>query len=540
MSIERGQGIRGTPQGARRKGQGSAEKWQFFALLALFVYMPLPLASNRTWALALLALMVSFLAIWHLWATPSMRPRESSPVSLARVPLWLMAGWLLVLVAQVLPLPHAWHSLLDRNPADGFPVLSGAAAPLSVDPYSSQIYGVRAWVLAVLFWLVLRLVDSRQRVEWLVKTLIFSGVLQALLAVVLFAVGAHYSLFFVEVEHGMRAKGTFVYHNHFAGYLEMILAIGIGLMIGKLDGRRVEGWRKRAHGWLSLLVSGKAILRLMLIVMVIGLIASRSRMGNSAFFVSLLLVGGLALMSFRHIGGRSNVIRALMLFIASVVVLDVVIVGGVVGIEKVMHRIEATNLHVLEKEEAEQLRTRVSGDVVEGRSRIGYREESLEERVGPGLRALKMVQDFPVLGTGGGTFHLAYFPYRPQDVGGFYDHAHDDFIEFVVEVGALGALLLVLMVAHSVYRSIRLLLDRNQDQFVQGMAFASLMAVVELLMHSSVDFNLQNLTNAALFLVVLSLPYLVAGMDVKSLSRNRQSNPHGVGGGVGIKVQSDA
>ncbi|WP_081908900.1 O-antigen ligase family protein [Ferriphaselus sp. R-1] len=492
-----------------RRSKGAGQVW---ALLAIFVFMPLPLASNRTWALALLALLVSGLAVWHLWsAGPSWWQRESDVFRRARVPAWLMVGWLVLLAMQLLPLSNAVRSGLVHDPMAGFPVVQGEMAPLSVDVYSTRIYLVRAWVLALLMWLVFRLIDRRQRFEWLVKALLFSGVLQALLAVVLFAAGAHYSLFFVDVEHGFRAKGTFVYHNHFAGYMEMILAIGIGLMIGKLDGARVEGWRGKARSWLALLVSSKAVLRMMLIVMVIGLIASRSRMGNSAFFVSLLLVGGLAWLAFRHIGERTNMMRALMLFIASVVVLDVVIVGGVVGIEKVMHRIEATNLRVLEKEEAERVSTRVSGDVVEGRSPIGYREESLEERVGPGVRALDMVRDFPVLGTGGGTFHLAYFPYRPQDVNGYYDHAHDDFIEFAAEVGLLGVLVLVVLVGHSVYRSFRLLLDKSQEQFVQGMAFASLMGVVELLIHSSVDFNLQNLTNAALFLVVLSLPYLIQG-----------------------------
>lgn len=496
-----------------RHGSGVGQVW---ALLAVFVFMPLPLASNRTWALALLALLVSSLAVWHVWsAGPLWMRRESDAFRRARVPAWLMVCWLVVLAMQLVPLPSEVRAWFMHDPVAGFPVTTGEMAPLSVDVYSSQIYLVRAWVLALLMWLVFRLIDSRQRFEWLVKTLIFSGVAQALVAVVLFAAGAHYSLFFVDIEHGFRAKGTFVYHNHFAGYMEMILAIGIGLMIGKLDGSRVEGWRGKARSWLALLVSSKAVLRMMLIVMVIGLIASRSRMGNSAFFVSLLLVGGLALLAFRGIGGRSDVMRALMLFIASVVALDVVIVGGVVGIEKVMHRIEATNLHALEKEEAARVSTRVSGDVVEGRSPIGYHEESLEERVGPGLRALEMVRDFPVLGTGGGTFHLAYFPYRPQDVRGYYDHAHDDFIELAAEVGLLGMAVLVMLVGHSLYRSFRLLADKSQSQFVQGMAFASLMGVVELLIHSSVDFNLQNLTNAALFLVVLSLPYLVINQRVK-------------------------
>ena len=71
----------------------------------------------------------------------------------------------------------------------------------------------------------------------------------------------------------------------------------------------------------------------------------------------------------------------------------------------------------------------------------------------------------------------------------------------------LGVLLLTLMVAHSVWSSVMLLV-RSHDQLARGMAFASLMGVTSLLIHAAVDFNFQNPAIAMLFLIVLSLPYL--------------------------------
>ena len=41
------------------------------------------------------------------------------------------------------------------------------------------------------------------------------------------------------------------------------------------------------------------------------------------------------------------------------------------------------------------------------------------------------------------------------------------------------------------------------------MAYASLMGIVALMLHSAVDFNLQVAANAMLFLVLVALPYLV-------------------------------
>ena len=120
---------------------------------------------------------------------------------------------------------------------------------------------------------------------------------------------------------------------------------------------------------------------------------------------------------------------------------------------------------------------------------------------------MPIVREFPWLGTGGGTFHLAFPHYQPAELGGYWDHTHNDYVEFASEVGLLGLLLLSLMVWHSAWCSVKLLL-RSHDQLARGMAFASLMGLTSLLIHGAVDFNFQNPANAMLFIIVLSFPYL--------------------------------
>lgn len=479
-----------------------------WALLSLYVYMPLPLASNRPWAVALLGIMVGLLSIWHICF--SCEQKESSSLSIAPRDaggMWqrahglavLLILWIILLAIQVLPVPTSWVGIFDWNTSDTFPVLIGQTATLSVDAYSTRLYLAKACIYLAMLWLTFDLVKTAAQIELLAKTLVFSGFVQAVIAVLLLANAAHYILFFVPIEHLTRAKGTFVYHNHFAGYMELTLAVGIGLMIAKLEDKHAKNWKQRLRNWLALLMSEKVRLRIVLIIMVIGLIASRSRMGNSAFFMSLLAVGFIAIWL------SKNATRSTIIFIASLIVLDVVIIGGVVGVEKVIHRIEATNLHNHAQQITSASNSKVVGDmVVKGDTTS---EESLEQRLGPGMHSLKMVEDFPLLGTGGGTYHLAFFPYRPFEVRGYFDHAHNDFFEFATEVGLVGMLLLAGMVLHSLYSSIRILLDRH-SQFARGMAFASMMGVLTLMIHSAVDFNLQNTTNAMLFLVVMSLPYL--------------------------------
>jgi len=265
----------------------------------------------------------------------------------------------------------------------------------------------------------------------------------------------------------------------------------------------VSNWRQRLRNWLALLLSKKAVLRLGLVVMVIGLIASHSRMGNSAFFVSLLTTGLITIFLSKH------ATRSMVIFIASLVILDVVIIGGVVGIERVVLRIESTNMTEAEKHAAlDEAKARVATGDTTAAPIVRYREQSLEERIQPGLHTLAIVRDFPFFGTGGGTFHTAFMAYRPQIITLWYDHAHNDYMEFTADGGLLGVGLLAAIVLMSVAFDL-IILVRRHDPFALGMAFASLMGILALLQHSTVDFNLQIPANAMLFITIIALPYMV-------------------------------
>ena len=54
----------------------------------------------------------------------------------------------------------------------------------------------------------------------------------------------------------------------------------------------------------------------------------------------------------------------------------------------------------------------------------------------------EMARDYPVFGAGAGTFHTAFTRYRGPDIRAFFDHAHNDYTQFLVETGALGAALI--------------------------------------------------------------------------------------------------
>ena len=108
--------------------------------------------------------------------------------------------------------------------------------------------------------------------------------------------------------------------------------MGIGLMIGSLRETGRRSWRQFWRDTARLLLSARAPLRLFLVAMVIGLVMTRSRMGNTAFFSSLLIAGTVALLLRRH------ATRATAILIASLVVIDIFIVGAWFGVEKTVER----------------------------------------------------------------------------------------------------------------------------------------------------------------------------------------------------------
>ena len=156
--------------------------------------------------------------------------------------------------------------------------------------------------------------------------------------------GKNYDLFGIlyRPQQSGSASGTFANRNHLAGYLEMCLAIGVGLLLTHMiqNNDPYTGWRAMLRRFLSTLMSGKARLRIFLALMVVALVLTHSRMGNSAFFASLGIsaVIGLFLYS-RH--KRST---AMVILFGSLIAIDSLILGAWFGLDKLAARLEQTTM----------------------------------------------------------------------------------------------------------------------------------------------------------------------------------------------------
>lgn len=114
---------------------------------------------------------------------------------------------------------------------------------------------------------------------------------------------------------------------------------------------------------------------------------------------------------------------------------------------------------------------------------------------------LRMFAARPLLGWGLGTFPSFYPQFRSFYSNTFINQAHNDYLQFLVETGALGfAACLWFVVAlffHGVRRSLHW-----QESLTHAVRLAALAGCTGLLVHSLFDFNLQIPANAALFYVL--------------------------------------
>lgn len=457
--------MKGWPKNrATRKGTlaGTA---LFFLLLGLLIALPWPLGLNRDWGWSLalgLAALLTFTIAWR-------RMHDTAIELPFNAVLWvasacLLAMWLLG-AAYWLPLPVTDGS----TQATRWPLLG------AVDPSAAYDAWLKRSLLLLLFAMTIAMVRTRERLRLLLIALIMTGFLQAAYGALMVVSGMEWSFFAKKTQAIGLVSGTYINRNHFSNLAVMSLSVGVGYMITLMLTTRSQAstWKGHLRELIRAVLSEKGRLRLALILLVIAVVMTRSRMGNMSFFISLTVMSALALALLRPITLKVG------LFLASVVAIDILIIGQVFGIEQVVDRLQATGQVATEFNPASSDRDRKAVIPI----------------------ALEMWREKPLFGHGAGGFYTAFAQNRTVDFPGFYDHAHNDYLQFLVEYGLLGTLLILAPILIALVLAIGLLRVRH-DPLISGAGFGLAMAIVATLLHSSVEFVQQIPANAATLTVI--------------------------------------
>lgn len=279
----------------------------------LFVFwLPIPLGSNRLWAWSLNEMVVALLLAAAVVWIPSTQWIEG--IKRAK---WLLLGLALMSVWSYVQSFEALQLSQDRHQA-----------------FISALKSLHYWQIGLL---AVVLINTPRKLTLLAVCMIASGLFQAFYASVITLLDLSISPVW-QYPLSDRASGSFVYQNHLANFLMMSLCLGFGLLVAQLKENSNQSFSRQVKEMLVTLLSGKALLRLALIIMVIALVLTRSRMGNTAFFTALT-VGSVLLLLFYQ-----NKPKSLYVLIISLFAIDAVVISQWFGLEKLKQRLVETSL----------------------------------------------------------------------------------------------------------------------------------------------------------------------------------------------------
>ncbi|MGH9714551.1 MAG: O-antigen ligase family protein [Candidatus Acidiferrales bacterium] len=241
--------------------------------------------------------------------------------------------------------------------------------------------------------------------------------------------------------------GPYVNRNHFAGFVELVLPVGLALLI-------FRGLRRDVFPMAGLLT----------IVPMGALILSGSRGGIVSLAFELGVLALLARSRRRPEGPR-------VAGIAIIVIAAIALIAWM-----------------------------GAGRAIERFSSSHPSEILLSRRVTMFRGAAHIFLDHPIKGCGLGTLVAVYPRYETGYDGKVVDHVHNDYIEVLAETGILGGLCCAAFL-WILFREARRNFEAEQGHFSRALHAGAITAVSGLLLHSLVDFNLHIPSNALLFLL---------------------------------------
>ncbi len=404
---------------------------------------------------------------------------QKCPVLLCLAGLFLLGIW------QVTPLPRPVLDWVSPNTARLYNQLLPAqpeivagdekdSAPIDQPGRTISLYptATRAQLIQLLsFFVVFAVVRNNTAtpagLRWLSAALLVNGAALSVFALVQRLSSSANTLYWTYSTNGT-VFGPFICRNHFPFYINLCIGMGIGLILdsGRGSRERKAPLVRRGEG------SGEGVLRnpavawicAALALMVVAVLFSLSRGGVLALGIAALV----CLILKRSQAGLSPRGGAVF-FVAGLAAL----LGGWLGYDLV----------------AERMATIWKGEAIDNRWPLW-------------MMIFPLIKDFPVWGTGYGTFQSVELMVRQTAVGEkvLYEHAHNDYLEMLIEGGGVGLGLTLLAIGWVFLLGYRAL---GRGKAEAGLALGALFGFATLVAHSFGDFGM-HVPAIALLAAVLS------------------------------------
>jgi O-antigen ligase len=329
--------------------------------------------------------------------------------------------------------------------------VSGIPRTISQDPYSTQ-FAVLHWLaLLIYFAVALSFIDSGKRLRKVVYVITIFGFIFAFFAIIQVVLSPD-KIYGIYEPRFARPFGSFVNRHNFAAYMEMTLALPLGLFFS------------------GAVEKDKRLLYLTAIALMgVALILSGSRGG----FISLLgEVFFLVLVTTKANGPGKLLLRigAAAALIACIIV-GTVLLGGESSLTRFAESVEM--------------------------------KDPSTSRVHIWNTTINIIGQNPVFGSGLNAFGIAYTAQDTLNGMERAEQAHNDYLQTLSDGGIVGGLIglaFLVLLFRTGLNSIK-----THNKFRRGVAVGALAGCFAILVHSMFDFVLHTTAIAFLFLTLVAL-----------------------------------
>jgi len=444
----------------------------------ILIFGPLAYGAVHPWAYypiglaaALLSLALLIQGLLNEWTTPKVW------LAWARPPLWWAAsGFVGLILLQTTPLPQGLVQVLSptaiklRGLGNGFGLAD--FLPLSLNPYATWLEFLKLWPAIVLFYILIYSVNSRRQLKVLASVILGVAFFEA------FYGFWHFSGCLIwgwkNSYTGSRLCGTFINSDHLAALLAMATLLGFGLFLAQyyqaprlpanlVGPERLRRWSRaeqvephlKAYAWLFLVL-----------LLAVALIFTGSRGGMLSLLAGFGVMGGLAWIRGREKGHW----HLIGLFLGAAVLYSLWLGGG---------------LHL-------------------GR----FSQVKDQVRILAFKGALRIWSEFPLFGSGLGTFGEQFFRFAAPELKGVrFLETHSDWLQLLAETGLLGFALAVgtwLVLFFHLMKKWR----ERREPLVRGLGLGCMAALAAGAFHSLGEFPFHITGFTLTYAAIAALAYL--------------------------------
>ncbi len=460
-----------------------------YGILGLVVLSPLPAASVSEWSILVIQLTVLvMLAAYFIMRKKALTNKLLS--ASMKWPRILFISLFVLIFIQIIPLPKFLIKIFSPNAYSFQKIFSPdffniKFMSLSLIPSHTLQQGLELLSYFLLGFIIIKTITERQQIMRIFSVLIAMGVFEAFYGMFELYNKNPRILFYKKIHYLDSITGTFVNRNHLSGYLEMIIPLAIGLSIAKINlfGLGNLKWRKKLFLISEKGFSTNLLILLSIVIMSIGIIFSNSRSGIFILFFTFLLFFELTILYF----GKSEEQKKKIKNFLKISFLIIAFISIYIGIRTTVERFAIDKL-------------------------------LQEKRPAHWANTLEIFKDYPLFGTGLGTFSSLYPDMESGNQLIRLYHAHNDYLEYLSELGVIGMILLLGGIFYMLINSFLVWKTRKHPE-VKGLALGGIISVICILLHSITDFNLHIPANMILFSVVLSLTVVVTFYKKREINR---------------------